>query len=228
MANPSPVSLHLVAAVAAGVCASQTPGAAGALTINGSLATGGVATFDVARRVAVASTANDATVVFTIYGTNGSGAAISNTVTGVNAGSVNSLLDFLTVTKVTSSAGTAGAITVGTSSTASTPWIVDNFMAPYWALAVAVSVAGTVTYTVEHTYDDPNATVGNLTTGANSALGPASNIPPIAWPNPTLAAQTASGEAQYVDKPIFAHRLTITAGTGTATMQSIQAGIGSP
>jgi hypothetical protein len=50
MSNPSVVTLQLVALVANGIALSQTPGAAGNLTLNGSLVTAGVAILDVARR----------------------------------------------------------------------------------------------------------------------------------------------------------------------------------
>ena len=155
MSNPSVVSLQLVAAVANGIAQAQQPAAAGALTLNGSLVTAGIATMDVARRVLIASTGNDANIVFTVNGTNQSGAPISSQVTGVtSANSQYTALDFATVTSVTASAGTAGNITVGTNGVASTPWVLDNFLAPTWALAVAVSLPagnGTATYTVEHT-----------------------------------------------------------------------------
>lgn len=228
MANPNVVILALKAAVTNGIATSQTPASAGNLTLNGSLATAGVATMDVARRVSIASTGSDAAVIFTVYGTNGSGAPISSPVTGVVSGTpVATALDFLTVTRISVSGATAGAITAGTNGVGSTPWVIDDFTHPFWALSVAVSVSGTINYTVEHTYDDPNAPgVTLIPLGYQFSIEPASNKPPIAWPNSTLTAQTDSKEAQYSNQPIFAHRLTINSGTGTAVMQSIQSGLG--
>lgn len=227
MSNPSTVSLQLVAAVANGICQSQQPAGAGALTLNGSLVSSGVATMDVARRIVIASNGNDAAVVFTVTGTNQDGNPISSTVTGLNASGAYTALDFATVTSVTSSAATVGQITVGTNGVASTKWILDNYLSPYWALAVAVQVSvAAVNYTVEHTYDDPNAGQSLPLSGFSLAQG--SNVPPVPWPHPVLSAASASLEGQYPDKPVFAHRLTINSGTGKAAMQSIQAGIGSP
>lgn len=228
MSNPSVVTLQLIAGVSNGIALSQIPAAAGNLTLNGSLVTGGVATFDVARRVRIASNnAGDGGVIFTVTGTNAFGAPISEQITGLANTNKATNQDFLTVTSIANSAATAGNITAGTNGTASTPWVLDNFLAPTWMLAVAVSLPtgpGTaVTYTVEHTYDDPNTTP-NL----YSSMEPASYQPPLAWPNPTLVNFTQNGEFQYAGWPIMAHRLTITAGTGKAVMQSIQAGIGSP
>lgn len=227
MSNPSVVQLQLAALVANGVSLAQTPAASGALLLNGSLVTSGVAKFDVARRVAVASTGNDAGVIFTISGTTRDGFAQTDTVTGLNISSGYTLLDFLTVTRVTSSAATAGSITVGTNGVGSSPWVMDNYLATVWALAVAVSiVSGSVTYTVEHTYDDPNAQPPSLVlTPQQFSLEPTGYTPPLAWPDGTLTGKNTNGETNFSGQPIMAHRLTITAGTGKAVMQSIQAGI---
>ena len=226
MSNPSIISLTLPAAVANGISTSQTPGAAGDLTITGSLATAGVATLVPARRVAVASAANDAAKTFTIYGTDRNGNTQTEAITGVNTGSVSSLLDFLTVTRVAVSAATAGAITVGTNATGSTEWVLDNYLASSWALTVAVSIDGTVTYTVEHTYDDPNKIGTSLVAMPEQFSNEAgSYVPAKAWPKSDMTAKTAQAEAVYDNMPIFAHRLTITSGTARATMQSLQAGV---
>lgn len=229
MANPSVVSKALIAGVSNGICQAQTPGGAGALTLNGSLVSGGVATMDSQRRVVIVSTSgSDAGVTFTVTGTNQGGAPISETITGVTTVAVQSKLDYLTVTGVTSSAGTTGAITVGTNSVGSSPWVVDDYWATVFALAVAVEVGpGSVTCSVEHTYSDPNAQPDSTYVDANWSNEPASSRPPVAFPNPTLTSISANGEAQYANWPIFAHRLTINSGTGTATMRSIQSGIGS-
>lgn len=227
MSNPSLVILQLAALVANGVCLSQTPVGAGALLLNGSLVTMAVGTFDVARRVAVASAGNDASVIFTIIGTSRDGNAQIDTVTGLNASSDYTALDFLTVTGVTSSAATLGAITVGTNGVGSSPWVQDNPVATVWDLSIAVSIAsGAVTYTVEHTYDDVNKIGTSLVVSPQQfSLEAASYVPALPWPNATLNGKSANGETTYADQPIMAHRLTIMAGTGKAVMQSLQAAI---
>lgn len=227
MSNPSAISLQLASLVANGISLSQTPGGAGNLTITGSLATAGVATMDVARRVAIASNGVDTARVFTITGTDRNGNVQTDTVTGVNVSSVNSTRDFLTVTRIAVDAATAGAITAGTSGTGSSPWVLDNYLATVWALTVAVSiVSGAVTYTVEHTFDDPNDIGASLTAEPQQfSLEAGGYIPPLAWADGTLTGKTTNGETTFPDQPIMAHRLTITAGTGRAVMQSIQAGI---
>lgn len=89
------------AAIATGaVCATQSAAAAGNLTINGTLASGGVATLDVPRAVTVTSTGDDSTVNITITGTDAYGKALVWTTTGPNAAATTSPKAFLTVTQV--------------------------------------------------------------------------------------------------------------------------------
>lgn len=97
-----------------GICASQTPGAAGAMNVNGALKSGNAAVFDVPRCVSVTGAANDAAKVFTITGQDEYGVAMKETITGVNVNTVAGKKAFKKVTSVTISAAAAGAITVGT------------------------------------------------------------------------------------------------------------------
>ena len=227
MANPSVVIVQLAAAVANGIALSQAVGGTGNLTLNGSLATGGVATMDVARRVLIATAGNDVARSFTVYGTNRNGSAQSEIVTAIpNTTSKATALDYKTVTRIAVDAATAGNITVGTNATGSSDWVPDDFMAVSWDLAIAVSVNGTATYTVEHTYDDPNKPGASLVPDPYQfSIEAKSYVPPLAWPNATLTAQTTSKEANYAGQPIFAHRLTVTSGTGQVVMQTIQSGL---
>jgi hypothetical protein len=229
MSNPTVVTLQLTAGVANGIAASQTPSGAGNLTINGSLTAAGVATLTPPRRVIITSNGADGAVVFGLYGTNGSGAPISETITGVASTTVASVYDYATVTRISVSGATAGNITAGTNGTASTPWVFDDF-GTSWHLSVACSITGTgttPTFTVEHTYDDPNKQGPSLTPRMEQfSIEDASYSPPLLWSLASLTAKSINCEANYANQPIFAHRLTVTAGTMMVVMQSIQAGIG--
>lgn len=77
-------------------------------------------------------------------------------------------------------------------------------------LGVVLSPGATLTYTVEHTFDDVFA----------SGFNPAT----ATWfPNATLTAQTTSKDSNYA-YPVTAVRLNVTAWTsGTATITVIQA-----
>lgn len=228
MGNPSSISLQLDAAVANGVCLAQAVGAAGNLTLNGSLVTDGVAIFDAPRRVLVASSGNNAAVVFTIVGLSRDGIVQAENITGLTAGTdAYTDLDYATVSVVYASAACLGNITVGTNGVGSSAWIMDNFMASAWALSVAVIIdSGTATYTVEYTYDDPNKTgTSQEAEPQQYSLLPTSYAPPTAWPHPTLRGLTASADGNFANQPVMAHRVTVTAGTGQVTIQSMQAGI---
>lgn len=235
MPNVTTAWLQLPAGVANGIALSQTPGAAGPLTINGSLATAGVATLTAgvlgsgkpAQRVGIHSSGNDAAVVFTLTGTGRNGQPQTETITGVNTDTVDSVLDYATVTGISSSAGTAGAITAGTVGVGSTDWISADFFITPFELSLAVSIpSGAANYTVERTYDDPNRLPGVSLVPTPQQFSLAANcyIPPLVWPVPELTAQTAAQEANMSAKPVFAYRLTINSGTGQVVLQSIQAG----
>ena len=116
-----------------GICTAQTPAAAGALTIDGALAetVNGVSVYAPsqssvaatrnqawARQIAVKSSGNDSGVNFTITGTDVNGKALSETITGPNAGTVYTAATlvglFRSVTKVEISGAGTGNIEVGT------------------------------------------------------------------------------------------------------------------
>lgn len=107
--------IEAAAADADGVCASQTPGGAGNLTINGALASGGEVEFDAPRQVTITGTGNEAGKTFTITGTDETGAAASEAIAGPNNSTVTTTTYFATVTQIAVDAATAAAITVGSS-----------------------------------------------------------------------------------------------------------------
>jgi hypothetical protein len=206
------VQLALAAAAANNVAASQSPGA-GAITLNGSRVSGGVATLDVARRVIVTSGGNDTGITFTVTGTNRSGTPLTETITGASGAAASTTQDFKTVTSVTHTGSVATTVTVGTSGVASSQWYyVDREVSPV-NLGIAVVVAGTINYTVEYTLDDPN--------------NPLTATFPTVFSLLALAAQTTTKDSS-ITTPITAIRLTQNSFTapGTATMIVAQAGQG--
>ncbi len=75
-------------------------------------------------------------------------------------------------------------------------------------LGFGVVTTGVVTYTVQHTFDETNATGGIVT-----------------WfSHPTIAGKTDNQDGNYAF-PVSAIKVLVTAGAGTATMTIIQAGI---
>jgi hypothetical protein len=201
----------LTAASANAICLSQTPAGAGALTLNGALVSGGVAVLDTARRVLITCAGNESTKTFTLTGTSYNGKVQSETLAGPNATTVQSVLDYKTVTSITISAAAAGAITVGTSGVASSRWLrLDNWAFPQ--VGIQCDVSGTVNYTVQQTMDDPN--------NENVSMTPAA----VNWvnhPDANLVGATATLQGNYGYAPIYA-RVTLNSGTGSVVMTLVQ------
>lgn len=98
------------------VAAAQSVAAGGAFTINGTYASGGVATLDEARTITVClPSGTEANNAFTITGTDASGAAITETLIGTAYPlKAYSSKKFKTVTGVTAIAATTVAVSIGT------------------------------------------------------------------------------------------------------------------
>jgi len=186
---------------------SQTPGAAGNLTLTAS-----PVSLDTARRVlftpAGAEGANG--TVWTVYGTNGSNNNIQETVTGVdNPSTVATQQDFKTVSRIAVNKAQAGAVIVGTNGVGSTDWQSVDLMREPVNVNFQVVVSGTVNYTIEYTSQDVNA----LGVGAY----------PTVFAHSTVASQSTSQSGSFTD-PIAYLRLTVNSGTGSATLTYEQAG----
>jgi hypothetical protein len=90
--------------------------------------------------------------------------------------------------------------------TGSSPALVMNTNISPFNVGFGVKTTGTVTYKVQHTFDDPS--VGFTT-----------------WfDHPTITGQTANADGNYAF-PVSGVRVTVTAGGGSVVMNVIQAGI---
>jgi hypothetical protein len=202
---PVTVTVQLDAADADGICQSQTPSGAGDLTINGALASGGVATLTdagAARQVLVTTVANESGDTYTIYGTDANGNSISEQMTGPNNTTGVTTQFFRTVTRVATSGAATGAITVGTNSVGASRIIALD----QWAsgsTALQVDVLGTANFTVEQTLDDILTVDPEL-------------VEWIDHPDADFVNATASTQGNYAYAPAYA-RLKINSGTGTVT-----------
>lgn len=212
-----PVTVTKALTVAAdddGICASQTPSGAGNLTINGALASGGVASLTSQRRVLVTCGGADSGRTFTVYGTKQGGAPISEAIAGSAGSTTQSNLDFLTVTRVAVDAATAGAVKVGTSEVGSTDWqSVDTFVTPP-NIGIQLTLTGTANFSIETTQYDAN----NLPAG-------------ITYPAPSVSPSFNGLSASYagtINDAVAMFRLTINSGTGSVNMTYGQAGLSSP
>jgi hypothetical protein len=156
-----------------GICASQDPAGAGELTINGALASDGVATLDVPRNVTITSAGDDTGRVFTITGTDEYGEVVVENITGANAGAAAGKKAFKTVTSVEVD-GNSSAVTVGTGDVLGLPVglvktgqvlkeLQDGAAATAGTVVAAVQSAATATTgDVRGTYDPNSACNGAL------------------------------------------------------------------
>jgi len=204
----------LTTASANNICLTQTPTAAAGFTLNGALVSGGTATLDTPRRILFTPTGNESANTFTITGTSASGTAQTEVLTGANATTFYSNLDFATVTSIALKNNAAAAITVGTNGVASSTWIrMDDYASPQ--VAIGTYVTGTVNYTIQGAYLDPNS--------------PTYTIAPynVPWINTTdTGAQTQTGNIQttYAIAPTFI-RVLLNSGTGTVAASITQYGM---
>ena len=200
------------AADADGVCEAQSLAGAGDLTIDGALATDGVATMDEARRIILTAAASDNSgVTFTVYGTNEFGSAIQASSVGPSSGGANVDfgVSFKTVTQVAADAATVGNVTVGTNGVAdSYPLFLNTYANSQ--VAIQATVTGTVNYTIRQTLDNPNTLgVQNVTWVDHSDA------------NLVSATTTQQGNYNYLPKCV---KVVLNSGTGSVKMTLIQAG----
>lgn len=96
--------------------------------------------------------------------------------------------------------------TVSKTGTGSSSALVMNTNISPFNVGFGVVVTGTVTYTIQHTFDDP-------------AVGFS-----VWYSHPTIAAKTDNQDGNYAF-PVTGVKVLVTAGAGTATLNLIQAGI---
>ena len=87
------------------------------LVIGGALASGGAVTFDNPRNVTITSGGNDSGITFTVTGTDASGAALVETITGANADIATGTSIFATVTQIAAVGNPAGNVEAGSGTT---------------------------------------------------------------------------------------------------------------
>lgn len=201
------------AADADGISVSQTPTGAGNLTITGAYASGGVATIAAAgqeRPVLLTTAADETTKTFTAYGLNANGNAIQSSVLGVNNSTVQFPLLYYKVNRISVSAATAGAVTVGTTGVNYTRTTLPNMHAQPIQIGIQCDVTGTVDFDLEYSMDDPNG-----------PSGPAA----VVWITDADIDGDTATIAKVLNIPIQALRVKLNSGTGSVVTTMIQAGL---
>jgi len=219
------IPIALAAAVTNGICQSQTPLAAGNLTINGSLASGGVATLaaagtNVGRQVLLTFAASESGKTFTLTGLDPAGNTITEAVAGAAATAVSTLM-FASVSQVAVSAATAGAVTVGTNGVGATTWVPmdSDRIGAAWSLGTIISGTANVM---------PQATLDPLSPGE---VGIWMQQPTDTFTAPTTfdleASALTASKLTYGQFPVHGVRLLVNSGgtSGTFYFEVVQQGL---
>jgi hypothetical protein len=181
------------------------------MALNGALVVSGVAVMDNPRRVLITAAGNESAKTFTVTGTGANGNTVSEVITGPNAATAQSVLDYKTVTSITISAAAAGAITVGTSGVGGSRWVSFDAFAPSF-ISLQCNVTGTINYTVQTTLNDPYDPI--------TPVAPAS----VVWVNSSDSAvvgATANQQSNFLFCPVYA-RILINSGTGSVATTFLQ------
>lgn len=206
----------LAAASANNIALSQTPVSGTALTLNGSLVTGGVAVLDTPRRVLLTFGIEASARTMVVTGTGRTGQVQSETLAVASGGAstIGTVLDYKTITSlVPAGGGYSAAVTVGTNGIAGTDWVrLDQWPVPQTTIQCVAT--GTVNYSVQQTLDDPNS--------------PTNPVAPISvtWfdsLDTAVVAATASKWSSFAYAPVFA-RVLLNSGTGSVVATFAQSG----
>jgi hypothetical protein len=153
--NRNQTSAQAGAAALQGIVTSQALAGAGALTIDGTLSTGGVATLTPPQNVVITSGGNDSGITFTISGTDYGGSAISEVLTGGSGSAVTSLYLYATVTSIVASGAVATTVEAGVGGAVYSPWLIVGAQRNHyqWTQRTFIAAGDSATYNVEVTSD---------------------------------------------------------------------------
>lgn len=148
-----------------GIAANQTTAGAANLVLNGAQTVNGV--WDIHAipttaysdgvggvQIAIGSAGNIATVVFTVTGTDQDGIARTETITGVNANSVESTTFWQTVTQIAANAAVGSAVFVGAVDEVVTKTLALNWRNDFAASIIVGGLSGTIQYDIEESLSE--------------------------------------------------------------------------
>ena len=193
---------------------AETPVDGVDLTLGGAFASGGVVTFPEATTVDFTSADDLSDTLFTVIGTDASGLPQSEDVTGPNNDTVSTVKLFKTITAIsvaTTQTYTTETVEVGNPDTPNFGtgawWPLDIYV-PNQVTTISVNeLAGSITYSVEYTNEDPFDT----------------SITQLAVAHPAAAFTGATTDQTHFTTTLMrAVRVNFTAGSGTARVTVVQ------
>lgn len=198
------------AAVANSVATSQTPGAAGNLTLTASTVT---FASSAAQKVTITTNADESGKTFTIYGTSVYDGVISETMTGPSTTTGTSTLYYKSVTRIAVSAATTAAVTAGNAAAAEgAMYVPDMYSNPFSVGMGCQLVSAAATYSIQHTFYNTQATGFTYSSA-------------VWFTHSVISAKTANQDGNY-DFPVYGIKLILSA-AGTVTVRLLQSGMGS-
>lgn len=163
------------------------------------------------RHVTVTSVGDDSGLTFTIYGTTYNGTPIVETVTGPNAATATTTMDFATVSRIAVSGATADDVEAGFAQSGASRWVrTDSFANAQTVLHVKVD--GTVSYSVETSMDDPDSPTHPVAVTAMTWLNCADSA---------VVSKTVNAQGSLSVTPTFL-RIKQASGSGSCTMTLAQ------
>tara|TARA_R100001086_G_scaffold192519_1_gene109767 strand:- start:1187 stop:1792 length:606 start_codon:yes stop_codon:yes gene_type:complete len=128
-----------------GISTAAAVGNNAALTIGGALASGGSVTFDQPRNITILSAGDDSGISFTAVGTDETGAAATESITGADTSTATGSQIFATITSITAVGDPAGNVSAGSGTSILAPMF-QGRMRLKGLYAVNTANAGTITF----------------------------------------------------------------------------------
>lgn len=182
------------------IALDQTTAGAGSITLNGSLASGGVVpSLTHAYRLDLESVGNISGVNFVITGTDENDAAVTETIAGPNANTVTTTEYFKTISTITVDGAVGTNTSIGTTDELLTQTYPTEIQVADTSLAV--NIGGTINFTVQNCYE-------RVTAGATPN-----------WINITALASKTADTQTALTAPVAAFRLVLNSYSAGATFE---------
>ena len=128
-----------------GISTAASVGNNAALVIGGALASGGSVTFDQPRNITILSAGDDSGISFTAVGTDETGAAATESITGADSDTATGSQIFATIASITAVGNPAGNVSAGSGTSILAPMF-QGRMRLKGLYAVNTGTAGTITF----------------------------------------------------------------------------------
>ena len=115
------------------------------LVLGGALTSGGAVTFDEPRNITILSAGDDSGISFTVTGTDETATAVTESITGANAGTATGSTFFTTISQIAAVGNPAGNVSAGSGVSIAAP-IFRGRLRLRGLYAVSTGTAGTITF----------------------------------------------------------------------------------